>query len=268
MRCSLPQTNAISGATATASAGAVRLSALGPSAIWQPGLAPAYHNEIFAASRDGSGAGAALALALDALRGMERGPLAETADQRAVLWVQDRASVRLTGRPYRPGLPADLQHRLIHVVADKAEDMLFALEEGLRCRDFACVIGELAGNPKAFNFTASRRLSTAAQHHNVPLWLVRIDATHDLSSARMRWDIGCAPSPPPRWNASAPGAPSWRASLFRSRSHAAGEWILRDDQAGLTAFRPRSIANENDHPPAPDSVDLALTTVGRALAAL
>lgn len=204
---------------------------------WRPGLAAPAHSEIFASGCEGGGAGLALALACDALRSS----LAEDEDRRAVLWVQDRAAVRLTGRPYRPGLPAELRHRLIHVVAEKAEDALFALEEGLRCRELAFVIGELTGNPKALDFTASRRLSLTAEKHGVPLWLVRLDAQRDLSSARMRWEVHAAASPPPRWNAAAPGNPSWCAELFRARAHAPGEWILRDDGRSLVAAPPHSV---------------------------
>lgn len=204
---------------------------------WRPGLTAPAHSEIFASGCEGGGAGLALALACDALRSS----LAENEDRRAVLWVQDRAAVRLTGRPYRPGLPAELRGRLIHVVAEKAEDALFALEEGLRCRELAFVIGELTGNPKALDFTASRRLSLTAEKHGVPLWLVRLDAQRDLSSARMRWEVRAAASPPPRWNAAAPGNPSWRAELFRARAHAPGEWILRDDGRSLVSAPPHSV---------------------------
>jgi protein ImuA len=143
-----------------------------------------------------------------------------------VLWVQDGAALRLTGRPYRPGLPAGLRRRVIHVLARKPEDALFALEEGLRCRELACVIGEIAGNPRALDFTASRRLSLVAEKHGVPLFLVRLDAARDLSSARMRWQVTAAPSPPPCWNAAAPGMPAWHAELFRARAHPPGKWIL------------------------------------------
>ena len=186
------------------------------------------HAELFAASRDATGAALALAFALDQVE----------QDQRPWLWVQDQTALRLSGRPYRPGLPASLRHRLLHVAATSPEDALFALEEGLRCRDLAFVIGELAGNPKALSFTASRRLSLVAEQHGVPLWLVRLDAARDLSSARMRWEVRAAPSLPPRWNVAAPGAPAWHAELFRARAHPPGEWILRDDGPGLTASPP------------------------------
>jgi protein ImuA len=194
---------------------------------WRPGLGGARHSEVFAPARESGGAAAALALALDEAAGR--------LEQRSVLWVQDAAALRLGGRPYRPGLPEPLRQRLIHIAARTPEDLLFALEEGLRCRDLAFVIGELAGNPKALDFTASRRLSLAAEKHGVPLVLVRLDAARDLSSARMRWQVRSAPSSAPHWNPFAPGPPAWRAELFRARAHAPGEWILSEEEARLDA---------------------------------
>ncbi len=203
-----------------------------------PGIAPdeVGHGEIFASSREGTGAALALALAQDRLTAATPDPLADVPDQRMWLWVQDKEALRRTGRPYRPGLPRGLRHRLIHVAAASAEDALFALEEGLRCRELAFVIGEIAGNPRALSFTAHRRLSLAAQRHGVPLWLVRLDAARDLSSARMRWQAGAAPSSGPRWNAAAPGAPRWRAQLLRARRHPPGEWVLHEEEGRLAAL--------------------------------
>ncbi|ABC63165.1 hypothetical protein [Erythrobacter litoralis] len=212
---------------------------------WRPGLAErkngqggqfARHSEVFASGREACGAGLALSLALDELRSQATGEGAEAEDRRSVLWVQDKEAARLTGRPYRPGLPQEIRHRVIHVLAEKPQDMLFALEEGLRCRDLACVIGELAGNPKALDFTASRRLSLTAEKHGVPLWLVRLDAARDLSSARLRWEVTSAPSPAPEWNAEAPGVPSWQAELFRARAHAPGKWYLREEAGRLVQY--------------------------------
>lgn len=208
------------------------------SARWRPGLGGACHNEVFASSREGSGAGAALALALDDWRQGASASDSEAEDRRAVLWVQTREAARLTGRPYRPGLPPALRPRLIHVLAAKPEDALFALEEAVRCREIAFVIGELAGNPRALDFTASRRLTLTAERFGVPLYLVRLDAERDLSSARMRWAASAAPSAPPQWNAAAPGAPAWHGELFRARGHAPGTWMLREEDAGLVAERP------------------------------
>jgi protein ImuA len=172
----------------------------------------------------------ALALALDGLRAAAA-DLADWPDERAWLWVQDKAALRLGGRPYRAGLPQSLRHRLIHVAAASPEDALFAIEEGLRCRDLAFVIGEIAGNPRALGLTASRRLSLAAEKHEVPLWLVRLGSARDLGSARMRWEARAAPSRRPRWNPYSPGAPAWHAELFRAHVFQPGRWVLRDDGA-------------------------------------
>ena len=205
-------------------------------ARWQPGRAAPLHSEIFAPAAEGSGAGGALALALDGLRARAAANDAGDAsaiEEKAILWVQEARAIKLGGRPYRAGLPEDWRHRLIHVAAKTPEDALFALEEGVRCRDFACVIGEVAGNPKALDFTASRRLSLAAEKHGVPLFLVRLDAAPDLSSARMRWRLRAAPSAPPLWNASAPGKAAWQAELFRARKHPPGEWVLREQDGRL-----------------------------------
>jgi protein ImuA len=214
------------------------------------------HSEIFASGAEASGAGLALALARDALaQGAGTGSAEDT---RHVLWVQDRKAIQSGGRPCVQGLPLDWRHRLIHVAAATPEDALFALEEGLKCRDFACVIGEVAGNPRALGFTASRRLSLTAERHGVRLWLVRLDAQTDLSSARMRWRVAAAPSPPPRWNTAAPGTATWHAELFRARAHAPGEWMLNDAHGTL---RPACAIAP------PDIGYLARPTVGRSLAA-
>lgn len=230
---------------------AAQLLALGQAAPrWQPGMVPsgagAMHSEIFAPADEAGGAACALALALDLLRAAERAEQASATRgvflaARPLLWVQDAASIRKTGRPYYPGLPPPLRGRVIHVAVKDAADALFALEEGMRCRNLACVIGEIAGNPRALDLTASRRLGLAAEKHGVPLFLVRHDAARDISSARMRWQVRSATSPPPRWNAAAPkagaGIGSWHADLFRARAHAPGEWILHDDGHALIAER-------------------------------
>lgn len=240
---------------------------------WRPGLTDQpLHSEIFAQASNASGAGLALALARDALTATAtpEDPLNEVDDRRQVLWVQDRRAIQLGGRPYVQGLPPELRERLIHAAADTPEDALFALEEGLKCRDLACVIGEIAGNPRALDFTASRRLSLAAEKHGLALWLVRLEAQADLSSARMRWKVEAAPSARPRWNAAAPGTPAWKAQLFRASRHAPGQWTLTHDETGLRTFS----STAGNHPGigtptnTPDTGDLVRPIVGRSMAAV
>ena len=239
---------------------------------WQPGLTQQpLHSEIFASADDASGAGLALALARDALRMclINKDPLAEVEDHRQVLWVQDARAVQLGGRPYLHGLPSDLQGCVIHVAAQRPEDALFALEEGLKCRDLCCVIGEIAGNPRALDFTASRRLSLAAEKHGIALWLVRIEARPDLSSARMRWQARPAPSSPPRWNLQAPGTPAWQAELFRAARYAPGQWTLTHDKGQLSLDRASPAYRHTPEPANTQDIgDLVRPTFGRSLAAV
>ena len=239
---------------------------------WQADAPLPLHSEIFAPATQGAGAGAALAFALGALRaeqGRSGDGEAASLEERHVLWVQDARVINLGGRPYRAGLPEMLRHRLIHVAARTPEDALFAMEEGLRCRDLAAVVGEVSGNPRALDFTASRRLTLTAEKHGVPLLLVRLDAQAELSSARMRWRLESAPSSPPRWNVAAPGRPAWRAELFRARAHPPGEWILRDEPERLAAERlPESGPETASDASTPDHGDLVRGPGARSLAAL
>jgi protein ImuA len=142
------------------------------------------------------------------------------------LWVQDGESRRRSGRPYLHGLPIALRHDLLHVAVRTPADALWAMEEGVRCASLSFVIGEIAGDPKCLDFTASRRLVLAAERHGVPLLLVRRHGQADLSAARLRWRINSAQSNPHPWNPRAPGAPLAAAELFRARGFRPGSFLL------------------------------------------
>lgn len=145
-----------------------------------------------------------------------------------VLWVQDRLSRKETGRPYLPGLPC---MAIIHVDVSHPADVLWAMEEGLRCKALSCVIGEIWGDPPALSFTATKRLALRAEANNLPCWLIRRATSPDLSAARDRWRIASLPSFAHPHNPQAPGAPRWQAELFRSRTQAPGTWVASYDQA-------------------------------------
>jgi len=148
-----------------------------------------------------------------------------------VLWIQDRLSRRETGRPYIAGLPVGID--LIHVDVSRASDLLWAMEEGLRCDDLGGVIGEIWGDPPALDFTASKRLALRAEAQNIPAWLIRRAGTPHLSAARLRWRVNALPSRNHPYDAQAPGHPLWQAELFRARWQTPGEWVAYPDANGM-----------------------------------
>ncbi|WP_339764682.1 hypothetical protein [uncultured Sulfitobacter sp.] len=159
-----------------------------------------------------------------------------------VFWVQDRLSRQETGHPYLPGLP---DRPIIRIDVNRPVDVLWAMEEGLRCTSLAAVIGEVWGNPKVLDFTASKRLVLRAERYGIPCWLVRRAASPDLSAARNRWRVTSLPSLPHPDDPKAPGDPRWQVELFRARHTQPGTWIATHDR---TADRVDISASVRDGP--------------------
>ena len=149
--------------------------------------------------------------------------LAQLGTEKPLLWVQERMAILESGRVHPPGLPSQ---NLIHVEARDARDALWAMEEGLRCSALSAVIGEIWGDPKALDFTATRRLAVAAERSGVAAFLIRLGGHANLSGARMRWRIASAPSLLNDLDPRAPGLPAWDTELFRARGIPPGRWSL------------------------------------------
>ena len=192
-----------------------RRSAGGADGLWQlPAPEAATLSEVFAAApRDG---------------GVTGFLLAQVARGKPLLWVQERMAMLEAGRIYPPGLGGA---NLIHVDARDARAVLWAMEEGLRCSALGAVIGEVWGDPRALDFTATRRLAVAAERNGVAAFLVRLGGHANLSGARMRWRIASAPSRAHPFDPKAPGAAAWDAELFRARGFAPGQWRVSQDEA-------------------------------------
>ena len=161
----------------------------------------------------GSAAGVVAALAGRALRA---GP--ETAG--AVLWAARQAEL------YGPGLagfglpPA----RLILVEAASDTEVLWTMEEGLRTRGLAAVVGELA----ALDLTAARRLQLAAEAGAGTGFVLRpSDPGSAAGAACSRWRIRSAPS------RAAGGWTCWHLVLERCRGVAATplDWFVEWNDA-------------------------------------
>jgi protein ImuA len=152
--------------------------------------------------------------------------LAQLDTGKPLLWVQERMAILESGRVHPPGLPSQ---DLIHVEARDARDALWAMEEGLRCSALSAVIGEVWGDPRALDFTATRRLAVASERSGTPCWLVRLGGSANLSGARMRWRLASAPSLLNDLDPKAPGAAAWDAELFRARGMPPGRWSVSHD---------------------------------------
>ncbi len=144
-----------------------------------------------------------------------------------VLWCQS------VGDLYGPGLAACGlgPERLLLAQARNPADLLWAMEEGLRTRALAAVVGEIADLPGP----ASRRLQLAAESSGVTAFALRrfrvpSKTARAPNAAVTRWTVAPLPSVP------APGEPGlgrprWRLELWRARGGAPAEWIVEAGDA-------------------------------------
>lgn len=145
---------------------------------------------------------------------------------RPILWIAEDRSARESGHPYGPGLAmlGLAPEAIVTVAAAQARDVLWAMEEGLRCRALGAVIGEIHAAP-AIDGVAIRRLSLAAGAHATPALLLR-PASRQNVVAETRWLVS-----PAAETAAGPGVgrPAFRAQLVRNRHGRLGCWTLEWD---------------------------------------
>ena len=133
---------------------------------------------------------------------------------------------------FAPALAAAGLHpdRLLLVEAGNA--VLGVMEEGLRHRGLAGVVGEVGGR---LILTASRRLQLAAEASGVPAFALRRSRRHDdpaltdPSAAVTRWRVAALPSAPPvphRPDVPGLGRARWQLDLVRCRGGEAHSWIV------------------------------------------
>lgn len=204
-----------------------RLAADGPP--WESLASGAVH-EIVGAAGDGAPFGFAAAMLAGAL---------DDAPERAgrrVLWCRLAAERSESGLPHGPGLlrfgldPG----RLIVVEARRPAELLWAMEEGLRCPGLAATVGEAAIGP-----TAGRRLQLAAEKGG---GLGLLLCSHGAAvTAVTRWRVAAAP-------AGADGRPAFDVALLRARHGGRGRWRLEWDDAALRFHMAALLADRPAHP--------------------
>lgn len=179
------------------------------------GLARGALHEIAAAGEARLPAAAAFVVAM---AGMASAPR-----QRQIVWIAEDMALTESGALYGPGLDAFglAPERLVMVAVAQRRDLLWAMEEALRCRAVAAVIGEVRGG--AIDNVAVRRLSLAATESGALALLLRTAPADDTSTAATRWIVGAAPSAPAAHDL---GASRFAAQLVRNRRGPAGSWII------------------------------------------
>lgn len=175
-------------------------------------------------------AGAGLGFALGLVR-----PLLTPA-RPAIVWLQRQFEAAETGLAYGAGLAVlGIEPDAIVIGRMKQTgELLWAAEEALGCAGVAAVIADIAGYPRALDFTATRRLALRAARTGVSVVLVRYGPEKPASAAFMRWQVSPAPSGKQVFDDRLVGAARFAVSLERSGSGIRGNWLLewQDDGFG------------------------------------
>jgi protein ImuA len=112
--------------------------------------------------------------------------------------------------------------RMLFISIQKEKDLLWAMEEALKCGGLSAVIGEIS----ELNFTASRRFQLAVEQSHVTGFVI-CTAPKQLSTTASvsRWKISSLPSHTVD-DLPGVGFPRWQVDLEKVRNGKPGSWQL------------------------------------------
>lgn len=112
--------------------------------------------------------------------------------------------------------------RIIFMDVEREKDVLWIMEEALKCEGLAAVVAEL----NALSLIESRRLQLAVEKTGITGFILRKDARKAASSvATARWKISPVPSVTEEGMPGV-GFPRWNVELTKVRNGNPGTWIL------------------------------------------
>jgi protein ImuA len=143
-----------------------------------------------------------------------------------VLWIAPDFATNEGGGLYGAGLdlfglPAG---RFLMLRVSQPVDVLWAMEEALRCRALACTVAELTSEGAGADLTATRRLALAARDGAGFGFLIRHRATAVPSAAATRWQVAAAVSEPDAYGGL--GRTRFELALSKNRRGPSGRWII------------------------------------------
>ena len=136
----------------------------------------------------------------------------------AAIWISSSRTI------FPPALQAFgiAPDRLIFIELNKETEILWVMEEALKCTGLSAVIGEIP----LLSFTASRRLQLAVEQSRVTGFVLRNNPkTINTTTCVARWKISSLPSELP---GSMPGVgfPRWNVELVKVRNGIPGKWQI------------------------------------------
>lgn len=139
--------------------------------------------------------------------------------RRALLYLQLAGEAQELGLPYGLGLARFglSPETLVLVRPQTPVELLWALEEAIACRAVAGVIADVAAQPRALDFTASRRLSLRTAASGTSAFLIRYGTGREASAAKLRWHVRATLSAADRWDPAAPGLPRLEVEIEKRR---------------------------------------------------
>jgi len=112
--------------------------------------------------------------------------------------------------------------KIIFIHLKKEKEILWAMEESLKCKGLSAVIGEV----QDLSFTASRRLQLAIEQSQVTGFIVRRNPRSLNSTACLaRWKITSLPGQLPE-DMPGVGFPRWNVELLKVRNGKPGSWQI------------------------------------------
>jgi protein ImuA len=134
----------------------------------------------------------------------------------AAVWINKSGAIHPPGLTFFGVVP----HQVIFLQLKKEKDILWALEETLKCGSVTAVVGEM----RDLSFTDSRRFQLATEKSCVTCLLLRRNQKQDTTTAVTRWQI----KPLPSRTADLPGVghPRWRVHLLKVRNGQPGSWDI------------------------------------------
>ena len=119
--------------------------------------------------------------------------------------------------------------RVVFIDVQRERDMLWAMEEALKCRGLAAVIAEV----REISFAESRRLQLAVESSKVTGFLLRSDPRKlNTTTCVARWQVSALPSEPED-GLPGIGFPRWQVDLLRVRNGSPGSWKMEWAENGF-----------------------------------